>query len=287
MRSPLPGHSKRSDSVHTAHHVAARDCGLSFLQAAHSVGVAEHCDRLLEAGEIGSADQHHSWPAVARDDNPFVLLLDAIDVLGEVSHSKDVIVQKLRERVRILFDLQPQLEMIFIGEVLARHVPRIAAEGDLAHRVHAQERNESPVRFAAHLGVGNDALAGDDEALGGAGQAGCSANGCEGRINPTQQTEGFADDFSWGLRSLVQLNYSNLFDVGLTVKPTVLAFWDVEGISPSPMQNYVEGNRWIIPSLFFEYGSAITGTLIYQYFAGSRNALADRDNISFSLTYAF
>ncbi|HUR39675.1 MAG TPA: DUF1302 family protein, partial [Verrucomicrobiae bacterium] len=109
----------------------------------------------------------------------------------------------------------------------------------------------------------------------------------EGRINPTQQTEGFADEFSWGLRSLIQLNYSNLFDVGLTVKPTLLAFWDVEGISPSPMQNYVEGSRWLVPSLFFEYGSAITGTLIYQYFGGSRNALSDRDNITASLSYAF
>lgn len=125
------------------------------------------------------------------------------------------------------------------------------------------------------------------DGTGGAGQPGCTANGCEGRINPTQQTQGFADEFSWGLRSLIQLNYSNLFDIGLTVKPTVLAFWDVDGISPSPMQNYVEGSRWIVPALFFEYDAAITGTLIYQYFAGSRNALADRDNLTASITYAF
>jgi len=107
------------------------------------------------------------------------------------------------------------------------------------------------------------------------------------RINPTQQKEGFADPFAWGVRGLVQLNYSNLFDIGLTVKPTVLAFWDINGIAPAPMQNYVEGSRWLVPGLFFEYGAALTGTLIYQYFAGSRNALADRDNISASITYAF
>jgi hypothetical protein len=119
------------------------------------------------------------------------------------------------------------------------------------------------------------------------GADGTGGNSPQGRINPTYQREGFATDFSWGVRTLWQLNYSNLFDIGLTMKPTVLAFWDIDGISPAPMQNYVEGSRWIVPGLFFEYDAAITGTIIYQYFAGSRSALADRDNISVSLTYAF
>ena len=109
----------------------------------------------------------------------------------------------------------------------------------------------------------------------------------QGRINPTQQKDGFADAFAWGLRGLIQLNYSNLFDAGLTVKPTALMFWDVNGIAPAPMQNYVENSRWLVPALFFEYGSAWSGTLIYQYFGGGRSALADRDNISASITYAF
>jgi hypothetical protein len=110
---------------------------------------------------------------------------------------------------------------------------------------------------------------------------------CNGRINPTQMTKGFADDFAWGLRTLIQLNYSNLFDVGLTMKPTLLAFWDVNGIAPAPMQNYVENNRWIVPALFFEYGAEWTGTIVYQYFAGHYSMLGDRDNVSFSITYAF
>jgi hypothetical protein len=115
----------------------------------------------------------------------------------------------------------------------------------------------------------------------------CATPEVTGRINPTQQTEGFADDFAWGVRGLIQLNYSNLFDSGINVKPTVLAFWDVDGIAPSPMQNYVEHNRWIVPAFFFEYGSDWSGTLIYQYFAGPYTLLADRDNISASITYSF
>jgi len=107
------------------------------------------------------------------------------------------------------------------------------------------------------------------------------------RINPTQQRKGFATDFAWGMRTLIQLNYSNLFDIGLTVKPTVLAFWDVDGIAPAPQQNFVEGNRWIVPGLFFEYGADWSGTLMYQYFAGRYSTLGDRDNIAASITYAF
>jgi hypothetical protein len=107
------------------------------------------------------------------------------------------------------------------------------------------------------------------------------------RINPTQQREGFADDFAWGLRTLWQLNYTNVLDIGLTLKPTVLAFWDVEGIAPAPMQNYVEGNRWVVPAIFFEHGDSISGTLMYQYFAGERNSLGGRDNLTASITYAF
>lgn len=115
----------------------------------------------------------------------------------------------------------------------------------------------------------------------------CSDPGVTGRINPTQMKDGFADSFAWGLRSLIQLNYSNIFDVGLNVKPTLLAFWDVNGIAPSPMQNYIEGNRWIVPSLMFEYGQDWSGSLIYQYFAGPYTLLGDRDNLSASVTYSF
>ena len=125
------------------------------------------------------------------------------------------------------------------------------------------------------------------DGTGGAGQPGCTATGCQGRINPTQQTKGFAEDFAWGLRALIQLNYSNLFDAGLTVKPTALLFWDVDGIAPAPMQNYTENSRWLVPALFFEYGADWSGTLIYQYFDGRYSAMKDRDNVSFSITYAF
>ncbi|MGQ0621784.1 MAG: DUF1302 domain-containing protein [Panacagrimonas sp.] len=107
------------------------------------------------------------------------------------------------------------------------------------------------------------------------------------RVNPTQQTDGFADDFAMGLRLLVQFKYSNLFNSGINVNPTLLWFEDIYGIAPFPVQNYVEGNRWIIPGFQFEIGQAFNGTLLYQYFDGKDQVLQDRDNLSVSITYNF
>lgn len=107
-------------------------------------------------------------------------------------------------------------------------------------------------------------------------------------INPHQQTEGFAEDFAWGLRTLIQLTYNNVFDTGINLLPTLIWFEDIEGISPAPMQNYVEGRRLMAPGLFFDFSQALSGSIIYQYHDGElSNLLRDRDNLSISLSYDF
>jgi hypothetical protein len=107
------------------------------------------------------------------------------------------------------------------------------------------------------------------------------------RINPTQQTSGFADDFAWGLRSFVQLGYSNVLMPGLVIKPTVFAFWDVGGISTFPAQNYVEGNVWVIGGFFYEFKREISGSVLYQHFRGRRNLLRDRDALTIGIELNF
>jgi hypothetical protein len=117
-----------------------------------------------------------------------------------------------------------------------------------------------------------------------------AAPGQEGitqRINPTQQTDGFVTRFSWGVRGLIQAQYANVFRPGITLRPTLIFFADINGIAPSPAQNYVEGNRWLLPGLEFQFGQNFGGILQYQYFAGSRNLLRDRDNLSLTLNYSF
>lgn len=106
-------------------------------------------------------------------------------------------------------------------------------------------------------------------------------------FNPTQQTDGFADDFSWGLRALTQLEYPNVWSTGINLKPTLIGFWDVQGTSPFPVVNYVEGNLWLIPGMFADYGEHWSGSLFYQHFAGENNQLRDRDSIAIELTYSF
>ncbi len=107
------------------------------------------------------------------------------------------------------------------------------------------------------------------------------------RVNPTRQKDGFAEDFACGVRFLLQFNYSNFLNSGINVKPTLLWFEDIYGTTIFPVQNYVEGNRWVIPGIQFEIGQSLNGTILYQYFDGADNVLQDRDNLSVSLTYSF
>ncbi|MGQ0503292.1 MAG: DUF1302 domain-containing protein [Panacagrimonas sp.] len=115
----------------------------------------------------------------------------------------------------------------------------------------------------------------------------CNTAAVTARINPTQQKDGFADDFAMGLRMLLQFNYSNFMNSGINIKPTLLWFEDVYGIAPFPAQNYVQGNRWMVPGFQFEIGQSFNGTLLYQYYDGKDNMIQDRDNLSVSLTYNF
>lgn len=115
----------------------------------------------------------------------------------------------------------------------------------------------------------------------------CASPTVTARVNPTQQKHGFADDFSCGVRFLIQANYSNFLNSGINVKPTLLVFRDLYGIAPFPAQNYVEGNLWMIPGFQFEIGQSLNGTLLYQIYDGRDQPLQDRDNVSFSLTYSF
>ncbi|MGB0955348.1 MAG: DUF1302 domain-containing protein [Panacagrimonas sp.] len=115
----------------------------------------------------------------------------------------------------------------------------------------------------------------------------CQTAQVTARINPTQQTDGFADDFAAGFRMLLQFKYSNVMNSGVTIKPTLIWMEDIYGIAPFPIQNYVEGNRWMVPGIQFEIGQAFNGTLLYNYYDGADNQVQDRDNVSVSITYNF
>lgn len=162
-------------------------------------------------------------------------------------------------------------DVTFLAELGFTHIVDMPKEGDLYLQGTLEHTHPSPGADCTGFAAGTN----------------CSAPNVVARINPTQQKDDFAEDFAAGVRFLLQFNYSNFMNTGINLKPTLLWFEDVYGTTIFPVQNYVEGNRWVIPGFQFEIGQSLNGTILYQYFDGADNALQDRDNLSFSLTYTF
>lgn len=108
------------------------------------------------------------------------------------------------------------------------------------------------------------------------------------RLNPTQQTGGFADAFSWGVRFALRSEYNDLL-FGWTFKPTLAYFWDIGGIAPSPAQNFVEGRKEIAAGTDVNFTQSLSGRIVYQWYTGGGryNTRRDRDNLALSFSYAF
>jgi hypothetical protein len=99
---------------------------------------------------------------------------------------------------------------------------------------------------------------------------------------------GFADPFSWGYRLAIRLDYYNL--VGpITVQPVFAFFHDVEGVTPTPISNFVEGRKSMTLAIRTDYLNTLKTSISYtMYFgAGIRNQLHDRDFLSISTSLAF
>ena len=108
------------------------------------------------------------------------------------------------------------------------------------------------------------------------------------RINPTQQTGGFATRWSYGWRGLMRLVYNHaLGDANLS--PALIWFHDLGGISPASTPNYLSGRVVLFSSVDLELSRALRLTLQHQLYdgAGRRNLLSDRDNLALSLSYSF
>lgn len=107
-------------------------------------------------------------------------------------------------------------------------------------------------------------------------------------LTPTTQTDGFATALSWGLRSITRFEYNDVV-FGWSFKPTIIAQWDVKGISPFPIQNFVEGRKDIVVGTDVTITDALTARVLYQWFTGGgeNNTRSDRDNAAISVGYTF
>jgi hypothetical protein len=124
----------------------------------------------------------------------------------------------------------------------------------------------------------------------------------------SQQTDGFATNFSWGYRLAARMEYANLLFSG-NVSPRLAFSHDVKGVGP----NFTDGvksasggvsweyqRKWLVDVQYTNYfgGKKFCGTDVppagssitpgqSASFCSSANPLKDRDFYSFSVSYSF
>lgn len=149
-------------------------------------------------------------------------------------------------------------QAIFLLEVGLTHIPGLPSKNTL--------RFEGP---GAYLG-GNDAA---------------TAAGLQPATEPASS---FADPTSWGYRAVVRLDYFNAF-MSMNLSPILQFAHDVDGTTPLPIGNFVEGRKSTTLGIEAVYQNSWTANLSYtNYFgAGRLNLISDRDFLSLTLKYAF
>jgi hypothetical protein len=104
----------------------------------------------------------------------------------------------------------------------------------------------------------------------------------------SEPSDNFADQDSWGYRIAGRLEYSNAVGpVGLT--PHFAWQHDVQGNSPGPGGNFLEGRKAVTLGLTAGYLTNLTMDISYTcFFGGSRyNLINDRDFIGANIKYSF
>lgn len=107
--------------------------------------------------------------------------------------------------------------------------------------------------------------------------------------NPETETNGFADDTSWGYRLLVRADYNSIWGTSITMSPSIGWAHDVNGTTPGPGGAFVDGRKTLTLGLAFNYLQTWGFDLSYtSFFGGSRyNLLKDRDFVGASVRYSF
>ena len=110
----------------------------------------------------------------------------------------------------------------------------------------------------------------------------------EAGIQPYTTQGGFADPFSWGYRIASRLDFFNLIGP-VTVQPVFAWAHDVEGTTPTPISNFIEGRKAMTLSINGTYLEMLRASISYtMYFgAGQHNQLHDRDFLSISTSLSF
>ena len=99
----------------------------------------------------------------------------------------------------------------------------------------------------------------------------------------------FPTDFSWGYRLAVRADYNSFLGTALTFSPRLAFNHDVDGISPGPGGNLLEGRKSLTLGTEFNFLNTWIFDIAWTRFSGGEpfNQIADRDFASTSVRYSF
>ncbi|SEA70956.1 Protein of unknown function [Desulfuromusa kysingii] len=104
----------------------------------------------------------------------------------------------------------------------------------------------------------------------------------------TESSSAFADATSWGYRLVAKLDFNNAIGA-VTLSPRVAWAHDVNGTTPGPGGNFIDGRKTVTLGLEANYQNQWTADLSYTDFfgAGRYNLINDRDFLAFNIKYSF
>ncbi len=107
--------------------------------------------------------------------------------------------------------------------------------------------------------------------------------------NPLTLADGFPSQFSWGYRVAARADYNSAFGTPLTLSPRIAFNHDVNGTTPGPGGNFLEGRKSGTLGVEANYLQKLVFDLSYTAFLGGGqfNQIADRDFASFTVKYSF
>jgi hypothetical protein len=107
--------------------------------------------------------------------------------------------------------------------------------------------------------------------------------------NPQTLTGGFPTQFSWGYRLAARADYNGVFGSSINLSPRIAFNHDVNGITPGPGGNFLEGRKSGTIGVEANYQNKLAFDLSYTRFWGGEpfNQIADRDFASFTVKYSF
>jgi len=106
--------------------------------------------------------------------------------------------------------------------------------------------------------------------------------------NSFETADHFADQVSWGYRLLARMQFDNVFR-SINLAPRLAWQHDVNGVSPGPAGNFIEGRQAVTLGLSGDYQNVYSADISYTRFsgAGRYNLINDRDFIAANIKYSF